>query len=928
MGEFSWPELAILADAFGHLVTPSGSKIAHRAGDLAGFSGRDPAQMAVLMLRLAEGRHLILRELPPPMDEPHAEPRYEIFHDVLAVAVLDWRRRFLAETQQAELVAQKEASEQEARETSRRLHKARALVTAMSLLLVACLVLAGLAVLAQRRAASSERQAKANEDKAVEAQRREGLETVLTQVTAELRSDPSAALTHAQTLVFDPAHDPSGRYQDAFRQALGAADTDVVLDLSTPGEPPPAVVLASFVDDSSIVAVTREGRVLVWDVLGHDPVRVEDQPRIDVTVPGQVISAEPVVAGSYVVVQGSSSTTAVDLSTGATTTFDAISDVAAMAVAGSGRDDVVLLYDYAGHVAVWDVAADETTRLTGLGGSTGAAAIDPTGRYVAVVVWKQPFRVSVFDRRSGKRVASTPLVSHVAPADQVYSAQLAFTSGGSVEIPKDPVLLVMPTRISTEAFVWDVLHTGAVGPTPLGGEESQWRQLYDATALATQSSASGSSAHRIAIAGDKTVTVFDQEDGSLLSQTFAGGDWKTAVEAYPRDTSVFAVVANEGYVELYRTNLDPPTPMWTFRGHTGPINDLAFSQDGLNLITAGADGTVRVWRLPEQVNVDWYIPDWILAARYTPDGRYVFGFSPHFGYVTREDRRGRIKSERPTGLYGMAVGMDPAPDGERAVVIDYFCNLPLQVAMVPRASAVTLDLPEDGVCPTQVAWSPDPEAHRIVAGGYDGTLVAWDADSGTVVGTTTVGDGEPVVGLAFSGDGRTLVAATGTGSRGRIWLVDGSDLTPIMDWADPDIATLDVSFDGRYVAVDGANHHEVSVYDADHPDADPMLLTQATGTLGQVTISPDKDASRVAVTTSEGMVFVWDRASGRLLAVMRRHSDAADEAAFDPLDIDHMYSAGDDGFMVGYTCDLCAKSAGELKDAAQDLMAQELDVAG
>ena len=86
--------MAVLADAFGHLVTPSGSKIAHRPSDLAEFSGHDPAQVAALLRRLAEGDQRILREVPPPLDEPHAEPRYEIFHDVLALAVLDWRRRY------------------------------------------------------------------------------------------------------------------------------------------------------------------------------------------------------------------------------------------------------------------------------------------------------------------------------------------------------------------------------------------------------------------------------------------------------------------------------------------------------------------------------------------------------------------------------------------------------------------------------------------------------------------------------------------------------------------------------------------------------------------------------------------------------------------------------------------------------------------
>jgi hypothetical protein len=55
---------------------------------------------------------------------------------------------------------------------------------------------------------------------------------------------------------------------------------------------------------------------------------------------------------------------------------------------------------------------------------------------------------------------------------------------------------------------------------------------------------------------------------------------------------------------------------------------------------------------------------------------------------------------------------------------------------------------------------------------------------------------------------------------------------------------------------------------------------------------------------------------------MNRHADAADEAAFDPQDIDHMYSAGDDGFMVSYSCDLCSMGVDDLEDAIKDRVAQ------
>ncbi len=921
MREFSPPEMAVLADAFGHLVTPSGSKIAHRPSDLAEFSGRDPAQVASLLHRLAEGDQRILRDVPPPLDDPHAEPRYEIFHDVLALAVLDWRRRFLAEAdarrQQAELLVEKERVEQETRETKARLRKARALVAAMALLLVACIALAGFTFVSLQNA----RDSKADADKAAREadERREEarLNRVLSDVNGELGSDPARALREAKGLEFS---DDDPRYEDAYRRALDAADADVILDLESPA------VLASFVGDGAIAAVTRDGRVLVWDVTSSDPVRVAEEPRIDQQVSeGQVFAAETAASDAFIVLETASGVSSVDVASGAVQQLDqgAVTN-GSVAVAGGGTRDQVLVYDFGGHALVWEVAQNRTQALPRLGRSIDAAAIDPTGNYVAALVRGETSRASVWSVATGQQIKSTPLVSYLDSPQTVFSGLLSFTGTGSSVDPDDPVLLIMAAGLKTEASRWDLLHEAE--PTPLG-DETSWRQIYDVADLTTASTANDQSVTgRIAVAGDKSVTVYDAETGTFQAQTAASQDWVTEVETDPADTSVFALAANEGYVELYRTNLNPPQPMWIFRGHRGAISDLSFSEDGEHLVTAGADGTVRIWRLPPQMDFEWYVQDWILGARFTPDGQYVFGYSPLGAYVTREARDRSIKF-RLVDLSGPASGMDPAPDNARAVVLDYYCTVPVQVSVLKKVKTVPLEAPTDGgACSNAVGWNPDPAQHQIVAGTIDGMLVAWDADTGKVVKSVTLDDGSSrVVGVAFSGDGTKLFAATVNGPEGRIHVLNASDLSPVTDWPTDAVGTIDVSADGRYVVTGGRDTRAVKVWDAEEAaDTEEPLqtLTQARGTLGHVSISPDGGASRVAVATSEGMVYVWERESGKLLAAMRRHADAVDEVAFDPEDIDILYSVGDDGFMVSYPCDLCAMGTGELKEAAEDREAQ------
>ena len=81
---------AIAARAIRYLVTPSGIKVAHTAADLADYAEAPRARVTELLERLCELR--IMRPLPPA--EGSRERRYEVFHDLLADPMLDWRAYF------------------------------------------------------------------------------------------------------------------------------------------------------------------------------------------------------------------------------------------------------------------------------------------------------------------------------------------------------------------------------------------------------------------------------------------------------------------------------------------------------------------------------------------------------------------------------------------------------------------------------------------------------------------------------------------------------------------------------------------------------------------------------------------------------------------------------------------------------------------
>jgi hypothetical protein len=90
MARLSGPERDVAARVLHFLVTPSGTKIAHRASDLAEYAEVSADVVGLLLDHLGGSQARILRGT--------GDGRYEIYHDVLAAAILDWRARRLQAT--------------------------------------------------------------------------------------------------------------------------------------------------------------------------------------------------------------------------------------------------------------------------------------------------------------------------------------------------------------------------------------------------------------------------------------------------------------------------------------------------------------------------------------------------------------------------------------------------------------------------------------------------------------------------------------------------------------------------------------------------------------------------------------------------------------------------------------------------------------
>ena len=533
----------IAAQLFNHLVTPSGSKIAHGVADLAEYARVPEEAVRPVVASLAE--HRILR--------PDESGRYEIFHDVLAAAVLGWRTRYEADR-----------AVERARAEARRRHRRLGFLAFGAL--VALALMAAVAVFAYDQRGEARQQARVAQGRALVAS-----------AFALQGTDPELAVL----LALDGSRvDGSTQSEEALRSSLAASHLRGVIRTGHP-------VIALDVDHVGRRAITvgDDGIARVFDLHSRRELWHRGVER------GSAAFASD---GNTVLLAGQRSLTRVDAASGEVVgepvpirtaapvvgLVPSPDGVSAALLISKPRAPVVLLRDGSrlGRVKqpgeVTGVAFAPDGRQVVSGGRDGAA------RLWDVSTWtiQRPFLGHVNQVRS---VAFDPRGNQVATASSDGTARVWPTSGDGA-----------PIRLSG--------HTNFVNDVAFGESGSTVTASTDATARTW-----GASGRPIRVLRGHSGAVTQAEFATRRSVVTAGEDgtlrlWDpgtapelvVAAVAPPRaparravspDRSVSAVADGR----LVR--LTAPDGEHVLDGHSDVVNAIAFSPDSSKLVTAGRD---------------------------------------------------------------------------------------------------------------------------------------------------------------------------------------------------------------------------------------------------------------------------------------------------------------------------------------------------
>ncbi len=380
--------------------------------------------------------------------------------------------------------------------------------------------------------------------------------------------------------------------------------------------------------------------------------------------------------------------------------------------------------------------------------------------------------------------------------------------------------------------------------------------------------------------------------------------------ALSRDGGTLASTGSDGTLRLWNIDIGQEIQRLPI-----PASSVVFAKDGRTLIIGGADGAVRLWDLDARKTVDTLSGHrgqiWSLAV--SPDGKTVAS-GEEMGTTTLWDLGTHLARTNWTVGRLPVVGLAYAPDGTKlAAVSGWNGDDALKI----------WDLTSDSREPKlrlaggrNVAFSPDGQT--VATAPYD-SILCYNADTGKLQSRL---HGPPVTAVVYLPDGKQLVSITGdrtirlrTIPSGAGGTVEGQIIGEHLDVP----GCLAMSADGATLAT-GANDGSIQLWNVvpaheadstDHfqfdsgslysiglaPDANTVFGIMAHGmetrnlltgyqspaltpAAGYGALSPD--GKLLATGANNGILKLWDTASGQLLATRKAHVGEILSLAFSP----------------------------------------------
>ncbi len=295
-----------------------------------------------------------------------------------------------------------------------------------------------------------------------------------------------------------------------------------------------------------------------------------------------------------------------------------------------------------------------------------------------------------------------------------------------------------------------------------------------------------------------------------------------------------------------------------FAGHPGQVFAVALTSDGTQIITAGADNTIRIWDQASGYQIGEPLTGhtgWVRAVTLTSDDTQIITAS-HDGTARIWDlTSGTPIGEPLTGHTGRVRAVTLTSDDTQIITAGDDGT----VRIWDRISGNQIGEPLTSHTGRVSAVAVTHDDTQIITAGHDGTVQIWDRTTRRPVGEPLTGHTSQVLAIAVTSDDIQIITAGDDGTV-RIWdRVSGRPVgEPLTGHTGPVSAVALTPDDTQIITASG----DGTVRSWDRTTGRQIGEPLTGHTLWVRAIALTSDDTQIITAGADGTVRIWDRTTG------------------------------------------------------------------